>query len=628
MSETSTSAGLARLLGNGERAAFLRDHWESAPLLVRGGLHGGAAELLTLDTFARLSFSGSMGSVSVVSNGTARPVDLRQADGSLLSGAYADGRTLLASRVEQGWAPVADLCRALDLEFLALGIPLAAAVSGNAYLTPVGSRGFDLHYDNHCAFVIQLHGHKDWQVFDPVEELPLERCEQAIPREELGPPRIATSLTPGDVLYIPRGFPHRASAGSESSLHLTLSLRTVTWAEAISDLCRASAPFRRSIPPIAPSPAAATAYLQQTLKPELAQLDLGDYRELRVARGLARLAPLPTNRFQAIDATAAIGEDTLVQRVHQMTCLSSREGDSAVLRLPGATLRLHPVMAPVFEFLAEVESFRPCELPSVDATYDPVELTRLLVIKGLLAPRRTGSSVNGGDGRSTTVSARPPGHPEAQPAADQEVVAADAVPDTRDLTLLRSGEPGAPAAPHLDWLCALRRLTDDECDAVIAACRKFPETAPTTVAQDRYPGRRQVISREVGLNAETREVLELIRDLAAEAATSHYRLALTGITRPPQYLEYQPGNGHFDRHNDYSHDPADSPRKLTVILQLSTPEDYDGGRLHVYGLEPEELPYERGSILLFPSFLYHSVSPVVRGVRRALVCWVGGPRLR
>ncbi len=162
---------------------------------------------------------------------------------------------------------------------------------------------------------------------------------------------------------------------------------------------------------------------------------------------------------------------------------------------------------------------------------------------------------------------------------------------------------------------------------MIAVCRNFPETVPSTVGQDRYPDRRRVISREVQANPETSWIFGLIEGFAAEAAKSHYWLSLTGIKRPPQYLEYQQGCGHFERHNDYSHEQADSPRKLTVIIQLSAPADYDGGRLQIHGMETDDLPSGRGSILVFPSFLYHSVTPVTRGVRRALVSWVAGPRL-
>jgi predicted 2-oxoglutarate/Fe(II)-dependent dioxygenase YbiX len=48
----------------------------------------------------------------------------------------------------------------------------------------------------------------------------------------------------------------------------------------------------------------------------------------------------------------------------------------------------------------------------------------------------------------------------------------------------------------------------------------------------------------------------------------------------------------------------------------------------MFGTTVEDLPAERGSVLAFPSFLYHRVTPVTGGVRRALVAWIAGPRLR
>ncbi|KOG33018.1 oxidoreductase [Streptomyces viridochromogenes] len=100
------------------------------------------------------------------------------------------------------------------------------------------------------------------------------------------------------------------------------------------------------------------------------------------------------------------------------------------------------------------------------------------------------------------------------------------------------------------------------------------------------------------------------------------------MTRAPQYVEYLPGNGHFHRHNDYSHDQTDSPRKITVIVQLSDASSYEGGGLQMFGVDTEELPRERGSVLVFPSLIDHRVTPVTQGLRRALVAWVAGPRLR
>jgi hypothetical protein len=192
--------------------------------------------------------------------------------------------------------------------------------------------------------------------------------------------------------------------------------------------------------------------------------------------------------------------------------------------------------------------------------------------------------------------------------------------------LLRGNEPSK--GHHLDWLRCADRLSDEDCDEVIAASSEFPLTPPTVVGNDRYPSHRRADTRKIGINARTQWIFDLLCAVASEAAMSTYGLDLTSMNRAPQYVEYRPDWGQFDWHNDYSHGVEEAPRKLTIIVQLSQAREYEGGRLQIFGPEVEDLPDERGSIITFPSFLCHRVSPVTRGMRRALVAWIAGPRMR
>jgi PKHD-type hydroxylase len=75
-------------------------------------------------------------------------------------------------------------------------------------------------------------------------------------------------------------------------------------------------------------------------------------------------------------------------------------------------------------------------------------------------------------------------------------------------------------------------------------------------------------------------------------------------------------------------------RKLSVTVSLSDPADYRGGNLR-FDLGPhlKEKRYHlckeirpQGSIIVFPSHLYHCVTPVTTGTRYSLVAWnVGAP---
>jgi PKHD-type hydroxylase len=103
-----------------------------------------------------------------------------------------------------------------------------------------------------------------------------------------------------------------------------------------------------------------------------------------------------------------------------------------------------------------------------------------------------------------------------------------------------------------------------------------------------------------------------------------------------QYTTYESGqfySWHVDQHSEPYSDGMfkGMTRKLSITIQLTEPDDYDGGDFEIRdycdydsvqtikGLRP------RGSLLVFPSFLMHRVTPVTRGVRRSLVCWIVGP---
>ena len=70
-------------------------------------------------------------------------------------------------------------------------------------------------------------------------------------------------------------------------------------------------------------------------------------------------------------------------------------------------------------------------------------------------------------------------------------------------------------------------------------------------------------------------------------------------------------------------------RKLSVVVQLSDPEEYEGGELKLHtSYDPIIIKKERGMIVSFPSYTLHEVAPVTKGERYSLVAWVHGPAFR
>ena len=95
-----------------------------------------------------------------------------------------------------------------------------------------------------------------------------------------------------------------------------------------------------------------------------------------------------------------------------------------------------------------------------------------------------------------------------------------------------------------------------------------------------------------------------------------------------QYTKYYGGDqGHYDWHMDLG--PNMSNRKLSCVIQLSDPSDYEGGELEFnLGYTILSVPKGKGVITFFPSFLLHRVTPVTKGTRISLVTWLCGANLR
>lgn len=104
-----------------------------------------------------------------------------------------------------------------------------------------------------------------------------------------------------------------------------------------------------------------------------------------------------------------------------------------------------------------------------------------------------------------------------------------------------------------------------------------------------------------------------------------------------QFTEYKKGQ-YYDWHCDSHQNPYDLPdspnehgkiRKLSMTLTLSHEDEYEGGDLEFDLRHNTDVPEKivckeikpKGSIVVFPSFVWHRIKPVTKGTRHSLVCW-------
>ena len=122
-------------------------------------------------------------------------------------------------------------------------------------------------------------------------------------------------------------------------------------------------------------------------------------------------------------------------------------------------------------------------------------------------------------------------------------------------------------------------------------------------------------------------VFEQLAHVAASLNADYFGFDLTGFGEAIQLTNYHEAKqGNYIWHQDFG---TGVSRKLSMVLQLSDPSEYEGGELQILNSgQPTSIQKKRGLITVFPAWTLHQVTPVVKGTRQTLVTWVSGPSFK
>lgn len=124
-----------------------------------------------------------------------------------------------------------------------------------------------------------------------------------------------------------------------------------------------------------------------------------------------------------------------------------------------------------------------------------------------------------------------------------------------------------------------------------------------------------------------RELPEISNDLdliVDEINNTHWRFKISNLIEA-SIVSYLNVNDNYDWHIDWYSNPDSCNRKITVIVQLSDENEYDGCELEIKdGNNSFFFSKKKGSIIVFPSFLLHRATKLISGKREALVLWYYG----
>jgi PKHD-type hydroxylase len=171
-------------------------------------------------------------------------------------------------------------------------------------------------------------------------------------------------------------------------------------------------------------------------------------------------------------------------------------------------------------------------------------------------------------------------------------------------------------------------FTNEELDKIIEISKKYSEQDANVSGSIDHNYRKSKI-KWIHYNDETKFIYEKIIDIMKDANNKMWNFNITNIVDFIQYAEYNDASngeepGHYDWHMDIGSNS--STRKLSVSIQLTNDNEYDGGDLEfMIHRTIIKAPRERGSCIFFPSYITHRVNNIKKGTRRSLVLWFHGP---
>ena len=368
----------------GDIETFFDKHWNESPLLCPPLDDDAFDDLASLDDLDHMI--GSLGmhasNLRMVKSGqtlpvtayTAPPAKLsraleRQVSGPLVYERFDEGATIVLESLHRYWSPLTDFCRDLELS-------LGHRLQVNAYITPPGSQGFDVHRDTHDVFVLQVSGSKHWIVYDRGNpELLL--LDEEIER--------------GSVLYVPKGFPHAASAGSRASAHLTVGILThdsIDIVREIAKLAEQDPVFSKRLncdQISSPEDLRASVLSHvEVLRAWLDQIDV-DRLTQRVARRIMSTSqPIVRGQLRQLALLDDIDEQILVVRRRGATCALFADEKSLRVLLSDRELEMPLAAQPAMEEIASREHFRVRDLHEHLTAESALVLVKRLIREGLL----------------------------------------------------------------------------------------------------------------------------------------------------------------------------------------------------------------------------------------------------
>lgn len=389
------SNGLEWLLGPDKVGEFVAERFLRSPWFIPGaGRTESFAGLLTVNDIAQIGYAAAGPSehwnilVRDNTGTTTIPVNA-QSDivATAVTEAYSEGKSVVLRKLHRTWPPIIELARAVEDSLVAAtGVALKRTVTTNGILTPPGCRSVGVHYDDCEIFALQISGCKRWMIYEPLEDLSWPAaCLGGLKQQDCGPLLLDVILQPDDLLYMPRGYPHRViAAGEGRSVSLSLASRSYTRGDLVEEA--------GGVLPAGQTPWWRQSLLRQNLPEIVAEMPGLDASGVEAAfdrlyaAALPERVPWPPVQLDAVDRARLADTATVFRTVHSSGVCHLLPGGRLVY--PAYETTVPAEHTPVVQRLidgATVTAAAFAQESSCDAD-TALQVLRRLTAEGFLAP--------------------------------------------------------------------------------------------------------------------------------------------------------------------------------------------------------------------------------------------------
>lgn len=387
---------LKRMIAPISDKEFFSEYWEKKPLVVQHNDPEYFSDLLTIENLDDILTCRKINTPEHLNTSGLKGLDCL-VDDTLnkrrLLDFYAKGETLILSQVEKYWGPIRKLNLSLQSYFR------NGNINTNLYLTPPVTHGLNPHFDSWNVFVMQIHGIKHWKLYDIPITLPFD-VHKALGKKRIKAtkPSMEFELSPGDVLYMPRGLVHEAMAQDHASLHITFGLqKEFTWVDllqrASEKLLRNHPHAKRSLPflqkfheEIKAESTMTSEETENALKETLEKLletsaidnAFNDY----INEWNAKRWVFSRNQLHMLDDINNLSLDTIIMpRPLFQYLIKENDNETATISFHGRDMQLSLDQLKAFQYLMSKSSCKVTDLPGKLNDKEKLEFSKKLIVE-------------------------------------------------------------------------------------------------------------------------------------------------------------------------------------------------------------------------------------------------------